>query len=364
MSGGAGRTTQADIRTARLDSLTGLRFAAALAVFCHHITVFLGETWFRHLESTLRVGPAGVSFFFVLSGFVLMWSRRPDDRPAAFLQRRFARIWPAHAVAWVAGVVVVLWTEDAFFAKSSVLNLALLQVWVPQRTWYFSVNVVSWSLAVEWFFYLVFGLLLVPVLRLGPRAAARALGVLIVAFTALEIALQVGLRDHEVLQEYFVYIFPPTRLLEFAMGMCLAVALPALPDLPLGPVLAATAAVMLAAATVPEPLRWTGVTILPFVAVIAAAAQADLRGARTVWSSPTLVRLGTWSFAFYLVHQLVVRVVDEVLPWTDHTVVGALLVLAVLVVSLAAAALLHTLVEAPAERWLRRRGPAARAQVS
>ena len=75
---------------ARLDSLTGLRFAAALAVFAHHITMLLPETGFRHIESTLRVGPTGVSFFFVLSGFVLLWSRRDGDTSGAFLQRRIA----------------------------------------------------------------------------------------------------------------------------------------------------------------------------------------------------------------------------------------------------------------------------------
>lgn len=343
-------------RRVRLDSLTGLRFAAALAVFCHHITVFLGETSFRHVFDLLRVGPTGVSFFFVLSGFVLMWSRRADDRPAAFLRRRWARIWPAHAATWVLGLGLVYWTERSFFAKSSLLNLALLQVWVPRRTWYFSVNVVSWSLAIEWFFYLLFGVLLVPVLRLGAARARDAVIVLAVCFTALEIALHVALEGNEVRQEYFVYIFPPTRLFEFVIGMCLALALPALPRLPLQPVLAGTAVVMVLASFVPEPLRWTGVTIVPFVLVIAAAAQADVRGDATFWSRPRLVQLGTWSFAFYLVHQLVVRVVDEALPWPDSTVVGALLVAAVLAVSLVLAAALHHVVEAPAERALRGRG--------
>lgn len=342
-------------RRARLDSLTGLRFAAALAVFGHHVTVLLDRTWFRHVDDLLRVGPTGVSFFFVLSGFVLMWSRREGDRPAAFLRRRWARIWPAHAVTWVAGMALVWWTERAIFAKSSALNLALLQVWVPRRTWYFSVNVVSWSLAIEWFFYVLFGALLVPVLRLGAVPARRAVVGLALAFTALEILLQIALDGDEVRREYFIYIFPPTRLFEFAIGMCLAVALPALPRVPLRVALGVAAAAMVAASFVPEPLRWTGVTLLPFVAVIAAAAQTDVRGQTTFWSRPTMVRLGTWSFAFYLVHQLVVRVADEVLPRPDHTVIGALLVATLFAISLVLAAALHHLVEAPAERALRGR---------
>jgi len=34
-------------------------------------------------------GALGVSFFFVLSGFVLVWSTRPDDTAWPFLRRRF-----------------------------------------------------------------------------------------------------------------------------------------------------------------------------------------------------------------------------------------------------------------------------------
>ncbi len=338
----------------RLDSLTGLRFAAALAVFAHHITVLLPDTGFRHIESNLRVGPTGVSFFFVLSGFVLLWSRRTGDTSGAFLQRRFARIWPAHAVTWMFGLVLVYATERAFFAKSSVLNLAMLQVWVPRQTWYYSVNVVSWSLAIEWFFYLMFAFLVVPITRLGAGGAARAAAGLAVGFMVLEIALHVALRDHTDLQQYFVYIFPPTRLVEFALGMCLARALPALRPVPLRGALVFAALALLVAATVPEPLRWTAVTIVPFALVIVAAAQADVRRVRSFWATPTMVRLGTWSFAFYLVHQLVIRSFDEIFPRPDNVVTGTVVIVATIAISLALAALLHRLVEVPAERALRK----------
>lgn len=339
---------------ARLDSLTGLRFAAALAVFAHHITVLLADTGFRHIESTMRVGPTGVSFFFVLSGFVLLWSRRTGDSSGAFLQRRIARIWPAHAVTWIAGLALVYATERSFFLKSSALNLVLLQVWVPRQTWYFSVNVVSWSLAIEWFFYLMFAFLVVPIMRLEPRDAARAAGALALGFVVLEIVLHVVLRGHADLQQYFVYIFPPTRLVEFALGMCLARALPALPRLPLGGALALAGIAMLLAAMVPEPLRWTAVTIVPFALVIVAAAQADVRGERTFWATPTMVRLGTWSFAFYLVHQLVIRTFDELFPLAGNLATGLLVIGSTVAISLALAAVLHHLVEVPAERVLRR----------
>jgi peptidoglycan/LPS O-acetylase OafA/YrhL len=111
---------------------------------------------------------------------------------------------------------------------------------------------------------------------------------------------------------------------------------------------------MLLDAMVPEPLRWTAVTIVPFALVIVAAAQADVRGERTFWATPTMVRLGTWSFAFYLVHQLVIRTVDELFPLADNAAVGIVVIAAIIAISLALAALLHRLIEVPAERVLRR----------
>ena len=61
----------------RLDSLTGLRFFAAGIVFMHHSFELTTGTLREALLAVFGHGRAGVSFFFVLSGFVLAWSARP-----------------------------------------------------------------------------------------------------------------------------------------------------------------------------------------------------------------------------------------------------------------------------------------------
>ena len=81
----------------RLDSLTGLRWWAAFGVFAYHMANLAP---LRH-QSLLNVGYTGVSFFFVLSGFVLTWSAKPSTGVRQFWWRRFARIWPAHFVALI-----------------------------------------------------------------------------------------------------------------------------------------------------------------------------------------------------------------------------------------------------------------------
>src|ERR1700710_2004563 len=82
----------------RLPSLTGLRFLAALFVFGFHITLSASPTPPNHpinpfanprLATDLewlfgKAGYLGVSFFFVLSGFVLTWSNKTTDTKSSF----------------------------------------------------------------------------------------------------------------------------------------------------------------------------------------------------------------------------------------------------------------------------------------
>ncbi|GGN56045.1 hypothetical protein GCM10010112_07520 [Actinoplanes lobatus] len=68
----------------RLDSLTSLRFFAAFAVFTHHFTGLGGKTGFGRSEAIFPfsgIGAHGVTFFFVLSGFLMMWVFKPRESP-------------------------------------------------------------------------------------------------------------------------------------------------------------------------------------------------------------------------------------------------------------------------------------------
>ncbi len=81
-----------------LRSLTSLRYFAALAVLLTHVNpYFLSNRW---QQVALSYGYIGVSFFFLLSGFVLTWSCA--EQPARrFWWNRFARIWPLQALMMI-----------------------------------------------------------------------------------------------------------------------------------------------------------------------------------------------------------------------------------------------------------------------
>lgn len=93
------RPRSADARAPRLDSLTGMRFIAALAVFVHHTTGLAPGTGLAQapvLFPYSTMGVNGVGFFFVLSGFLLAWGHRPGTRRGLFHWRRAGRIYLLH----------------------------------------------------------------------------------------------------------------------------------------------------------------------------------------------------------------------------------------------------------------------------
>src|SRR5215813_4198319 len=155
----------------RLNALTTLRFFAALHVVLFHMRVVGilpgGPWWYQNFAG---IGYVGVNFFFVLSGFILVYTYEGSAFSVQeFWWARFARIYPAYVLSLVLAApfffFAVRHLDLPFFAWSKqhllaacLLTIVLLQSWIPQAalTW----NSVCWSLSVEAFFYLLFPLLL------------------------------------------------------------------------------------------------------------------------------------------------------------------------------------------------------------
>jgi peptidoglycan/LPS O-acetylase OafA/YrhL len=338
----------------RLDSLTGLRFAAAFVVFGLHLeTLFYFNAPYGGMTRFFSQGGTGVSFFFVLSGFVLTWSHQQDDTPKAFYQRRFARIVPLHVITWIGAGIVLMVLAQTPSPGPAGFSLALLNPWVPSSSYYVTMNVPSWSLGCEAFFYALFPILYVRLSSLNSHQRRQVLGALIgaiVVIAALTYPAKFGTDS-----AWFVYYFPPVRLLEFAAGMLLAleVADGRLPTIGLAPAMAFAVAAYAAAGWVPTSFALVAVTVLPFCILIVAAAQRDQSGRRSLWSSKPLVRLGTWSFAFYLVHFPILEVMAHAESKHLGTWGGVANGIAALVICTLAAALVYRFIERPFERMLR-----------
>lgn len=351
----------------RLDSLTGLRWWAAFFVFAYHLRLFIP---YPPLASDIAgYGHFGVTFFFVLSGFVLTWSSRGRTSAKTFYWRRFSRIYPLHLVALIVAIPVFYstspdpsqpWVKPLGWGVL-LLSVVLLQGWSNNSTVLFSGNPAAWMLSVEAFFYAVHPWLMRPLSRLHQRGAlcvaggATAFG--FITYAAID--LFPATMSHIPL--------PPLRLYEFVLGMALGWAMRQgwRPRLPLTvPVLACGAFFgALHRSDNLASLHSLNGLIVPYTeaivavlcaGVVIAAANADLTGRSRLLAWRPIVALGEWSYAFYLVHATVMYALLEVVGVrTDSGGVAVIWWLGVLSVTVALSAGLHLGIEKPVERRLR-----------
>ncbi|HEX2810594.1 MAG TPA: acyltransferase [Kineosporiaceae bacterium] len=348
----------------RLEALTGLRWFAAFGVFAFHVRDFYPLPGMRDVA---LFGNSGVTFFFILSGFVLTWSFVPDDTAPRFYWRRFARIWPALAVSTALAVPVFYAGRGLPFGPAEqfgvLASLTLVQAWIPSVL--FAGNPAAWSLSDEAFFYAVFP----AAIRWFLRSPVRLLGLLALMFAVVDGAIRWWTWGDplSVGAGRLLFVSPAGRLSEFLLGMAVAAAIRRgwRCPVPVWLAVAVTATGIWAlwywqTHAPPHPGAEAGdamnqVTAPLYALLIAAVAGRDLRGRWMLLRSRPLVALGKWSYAFYLVHATVLYAVGQhYLParpeswdnWRPEAIVLGL--------GIASAALLYAVVEHPIEKLLRR----------
>jgi peptidoglycan/LPS O-acetylase OafA/YrhL len=147
-------------KPARLDALTGLRCFAAFNIVLFH---FSNPQWFGWFAPVINSGYASVSFFILLSGFVLAYnyagrSRKGELDKGRFWTARITRLYPIYLLSLVVGVQMLpvehgAHTHGMFWAGVTLTPL-LLQGWVPELATFW--NTPAWTMSAEGFFYLLF----------------------------------------------------------------------------------------------------------------------------------------------------------------------------------------------------------------
>src|ERR1700749_3554704 len=90
-------------KPSRLDALTGLRCFAAINIVLFH---FSNPNWFGPFAPVVNAGYASVSFFILLSGFVLGYNynsraRAGELNTLRFYEARFTRLYPIYLLSLV-----------------------------------------------------------------------------------------------------------------------------------------------------------------------------------------------------------------------------------------------------------------------
>jgi peptidoglycan/LPS O-acetylase OafA/YrhL len=194
-----------------LPVLTTLRFPAAFAIVLYHFLPFtVAPLWLWDGFN------AGVSFFYVLSGFILYYNYAELKDRGFFWVARFARIWPIHLATALLAIATIPWRNllgHASWPVTLPANLLLLHAWLPFKGSALSYNGVSWSLSVAAFFSLTFPWLLVALNRRGAPVlvtSAFALGFILVLIATMFFPQNA---------EFVGRFNPAGRLFEFVLGM-------------------------------------------------------------------------------------------------------------------------------------------------
>jgi len=326
-------------RNRNIPCLTGVRFVAALLVVLVHCG------WVQALpESLSYFGRQLVSFFFILSGVVLAYNYRDAiiSRTLGwwdFFNLRLARIMPMHIATWLLATVYVWYgwkpAQGDHPVVSWILGLLCLQSYWPSAAIIGRWNAVAWSNSCELFFYALFPFLL-PVLvhRLKSK---HSLIITMICVYLLQIVLYacasgmlvrwitpthsfLGYQTRGVAADWVIpetitvalLVFPPLRLCEFVVGVCIGLLIlrgePLLKsalkaNLLLG--FCIVAFVLLIGLRVPDWVPVGAQTYLmsvPVLVLIVIALASGLTIVTPVLQSKPAILLGNASYALYLIH--------------------------------------------------------------
>lgn len=308
----------------KLNALTSLRFFAALGVFLHHFH-FYEHTTNLQLHAVYRAlfeGFAGVTFFYVLSGFIISYSyhaqaiKRPYST-SEFLFNRFARLYPVHLLTLGIAISAYIGFDNlsAIDGQTLATNALLLQAYIPDSLYYFSFNGVAWSISAELFFYLAFIFLLV-------RLRTRTLAIIAIVMAVVIGYLIKSPVQYSPLYNWIFYINPGFRVIDFIVGM-LIFRLFITGRFRLAPSQGTAAEIgSLAILGVFGYVGLSGVSmlwrfdlfyLLPMALVVWVFAQGHGAVSKLI-SNRLFVTLGEASFSLYMIHQIVIALAQRNMP--------------------------------------------------
>jgi peptidoglycan/LPS O-acetylase OafA/YrhL len=231
------RSTSREPRNA-LPALTSIRFFAALWVVVSHLAVMGYVNFSAPVRWVVGDSRPAVTFFFVLSGFILAHNYGDGldgEGMRRFYVARFARIYPMLVFSLLLAVpvtAILLISDDRVhlfewygiqgnpalpLIASLLAQLLCLTAWLPfsaiNQPW----DGPTWSISCEAFFYLAFPLLVAFVKRLPPGRRGM---LLLAGFCAQGLWIAALLRFVPASRSgHLISQFPLTHLFEFVLGI-------------------------------------------------------------------------------------------------------------------------------------------------
>lgn len=310
----------------RFCALDGWRGLCALFVALFHLNTL---DHFHEL-SFVRHSFLFVDFFFVLSGFVISYAYTDKittaQDAARFIIRRFGRLWPLHATLLATLIILELVKQPLaqlggttlktmpFAPDSPALPEAILtNVFFihslnlhSRLTW----NYPSWSISTEFFAYLVFAAISLAALRsfVFPLALGAAAAVLVMLLSKNYLDTTYDYGAFRCLYGFFV------GHLVFRIWKSGRIPLRHATAVEIGVVALGVAAVVAHGKT-----PWSYISPLMFGLIVWVFAHSQGAVSRIMESRPMLL-LGDWSYSIYMVHAVIVLVLNRALAVLEKLV--------------------------------------------
>jgi peptidoglycan/LPS O-acetylase OafA/YrhL len=331
----------------RFDYLDGIRALAIGAVLSLH--------WLSWYTPFFHGGSIGVDVFFVLSGFIITTMLWRAPVPTAlfagwwtFVQRRAIRLYPALLGLVLVSVVLYAVTPSAPLSPVEVARRGAIVVsqasalfaadqsgsfWLPALHPFGQ----TWSLAIEWYFYLLWPVAVLAARLRGTSARQLAVISLVVALPLYLVALP--------LSDFWFYFGPSARCAELLCGAALALWFQA-GGTPTRPhrfattasvgALAALGAITLFAPAAHNPLyRFVEVpvTVAATVVLIYAGYSNPDGPVHRLVGHPWLAAVGRVSYSLYLWHVVPMLLLEDTVD-LPKPVLGLLAVVATILLTL------------------------------
>jgi peptidoglycan/LPS O-acetylase OafA/YrhL len=315
--------------TERNTALDGVRGVAILLVmFCHmNILEHTGGVVPRTISSVLAAGWCGVDLFFVLSGFlitrILLASKNEHAYFRNFYARRILRIVPVYYFVLALVFIILPLTPFQTFQVSAAAKQSQWVYWLFVQNYFMahtkgfglSLLTVTWSLAIEEQFYLVWPLLV----RLASSQSLKRICIgMIVSANVLR-----GLLALAHANWIASYVLTPTRMDSLAVGALVAIwriesDRPRLRRL-FVPLMAATFVLSVVEFQTYGAANVFGYTILAFAfaGLLELALDPSSRWSRLL-DNRALRFFGKYSYALYLLHPAILRAVAGSMRWYGH----------------------------------------------
>lgn len=340
--------------------LTSLRFFFAFMVFLSHLKminptepfiIYLYDVFFSE-------GYLGVSFFFILSGFILALNYKTKIINSTcsykdFWVARFARIYPLHFVTFLLAFPFVFNGSTVFnFAlfQKTFSNIFLIQSFFTDWKIHYSFNSPSWSISDEMFFYIMFPFIITLFNRYSKIKYMSIILLLIIPFG-------IYFTQSDFIHRYF-YVNPLFRIVDFILGILLFTLYEKrfwFKSIIKHSTLFEIGAIFVFLlsfyfhSSIPKGYRFSCYYWIPMALVILIFSYQSGKISKLL-SNKLFVLLGEISFGFYLIHQLVIKYFVYKFNWFTNDYIE---ITFIFIVTLLLSYFTYNFLELPANKYIK-----------